>query len=192
MPLAGLWLCGYIRRHVWMWPLGMRLQMLGCFMHTFPLFHSMRWYAYHTCLCHSLAFYASLHVCLHVHAWVLLASVSSMLQHNEVMDIRSKPKFVPRGHHLLFAFLLVFLLSCSLVCMLPCSCACHVYHAYLLYASFICTLHHFPSIACLLVYCLCLCMYTHGARTLGARAQSHRHKKKGCGGKHVELSGCVQ
>ena len=30
------------------------------------------------------------------------------------MDIRSKPKFVPRGHHLLFAFLLVCLLACLL------------------------------------------------------------------------------
>ena len=51
---------------------------------------------------------------LHVHAWVLLASVSSMLQHNEVMDIWSKPTFVPRGHYLLFAFLLACLLSCLL------------------------------------------------------------------------------
>ena len=32
------------------------------------LFHSTRCYAYHACLCHPLAFYASLHACLHVHA----------------------------------------------------------------------------------------------------------------------------
>ena len=37
----------------------------------------------------------------------LLANVSSMIQHNEAMDIRSKPTFVPRRHHLLFARILV-------------------------------------------------------------------------------------
>ena len=31
---------------------------------------------------------------------------------NEVMDIQSKPTFVPREHHLLFAFLLVCLFAC--------------------------------------------------------------------------------
>ena len=44
----------------------------GCFVHTFPLFRSMQWYACHSHLCHPLASYASLHTCLHVHAWVLL------------------------------------------------------------------------------------------------------------------------
>ena len=46
----------------------------------------------------------------------------------------------------------------------------------------------FPSIACLLVSCFCLCMYTHGARTLGARAQSPKRKQKRHGCKHVETS----
>ena len=114
---------------------------------------SMWWYAYHACLCHLLAFYASLHACLYVHAQVLLASVSSMLQHNEAMDIRSKPTFVPRGHHILFAFLLVCLLLClfafSFVCSHPYFYACHVYHAYLLYSSFIHSLHIFlPLLIC--------------------------------------------
>ena len=61
-----------------------------------------------------------------------------------------------------FSFLLVCLLacfsSCFVVClfilwfvMSPAICyACHVYHAYLLFASFTCSLHLFPSIACLL------------------------------------------
>ena len=92
-----------------------------CFMHTFLLCYSVQWYAYHAYLCHSLAFYASIHACLHVHAWVLLASVSSMLQHNEAMDIRSKPTFVPRGQHLLFAFfacLSSFLFACLPICFL--------------------------------------------------------------------------
>ena len=102
------------------------------------LFCSAQCYAYHTYLCHPLAFYASLRACLHVHAGVLLASVSSILQHNETMDIWSKPTFVPRRHHLLFAFLLVCLL-----CFLSCFFACHIYHAHLFYASFICSLHLF-------------------------------------------------
>ena len=41
------------------------------------------------------------------------------------------------------------LLSCLfvflLVCLLSCFFACHVYHAYLPYASFICSLHLFPT-----------------------------------------------
>ena len=67
-----------------------------------------------------LALYASLHACFHVHEWVLHASVSSMLQHNEVMDIWSKPTFVDHGHHLLFAFLLVCLLACLLAFLFLC------------------------------------------------------------------------
>ena len=95
----------------------------------FFFFCSAQFYAYHACLCHSLAFYASLHACLHVHPWVLFASVSSMLQYNEVIDVQSKPTFFPRGHQLLFsfclfAFLLVYLISGFF--------ACHVYHAYLI------------------------------------------------------------
>ena len=43
------------------------------------LFRSVQWYAYHACSCHPLALYASLHACLHVHAWVFLTSVSTML-----------------------------------------------------------------------------------------------------------------
>ena len=74
-------------------------------------FRSMQWYACHACLCHSLAFYASLHDCLHVYAWVLLASVSSILQHNDAMNIGSKPTFVSRGHHLLFVSLLFAFLA---------------------------------------------------------------------------------
>ena len=53
----------------------------------------------------------------------------------------------------LFTFLFVCLLSClfvfSLVCLHPCLYACHVYHAYLLYSSFICTSHLFlPLLVC--------------------------------------------
>ena len=108
-----------------------------------------------------------------------------MLQHNEIMDLRSKPTFVPRGHHLLLAFLLVCLLACLVVFLflcLPClSCLSTLCLFHMLFASF-------PSIACLLVSYLCLCMYTHGARMHGARAWSPRRKQKGQGCEHVDMS----
>ena len=133
----------------------------GFFGHTFPLFRFVQWYTYHACLCHPLVFYASLHACLHIHAWVLLASVLSMLQHNEVMDIWSKPTFTPHRHHLLSAFCLfacflasLLVMPIMLVCFMP-------FH--MLFTSF-------PSIACQLVSCIFLCMYTHGARMHGVRA----------------------
>ena len=157
----------------------------GCFVHTFPLFRSVRWYDCHACLCNPLAFYASLYACSHVHVWVLLASVSSMLQQNEVMDIQSKPTFVPHEHYILFAFLLVCLLTCLLsllfLCLLRLSCLSSLCLFHMLFASF-------PSITCLLVSCLCLCMYTHGARMHGARARSPKRKQKGWRRKHVDIS----
>ena len=77
--------------------------------------------------------------------------------------------------HLTLADTNFFLLSClfvfSFVCLLSYFFSCRVYHAYLLYASFTCSLRLFPSIACLLVSCLCFCMYTHEARMLGARCK---------------------
>ena len=99
-------------------------------------------------------------ICIFAHFFTcpymsLAASVSSMLQHNEVMDIQSKPTFVPHGYHLLFPFLFTF----SLVCLLSCFFAYHVYHTYLLYASFICSLHIFlPLLVC---WFLSLSLYVH-------------------------------
>ena len=64
-----------------------------------------------------LAFFASLHTCLHVHAWVC---VSSILQSNEAMDTRSKTTFVLLGHLFLFDDMLVCLLCMlSMLCLLP-------------------------------------------------------------------------
>ena len=118
----------------------------GCFVHTFLAFYSVQWYAFHACLCHPLAFYASLHAYSHIYAWVLLVNVSSMLQHNEFMDIQSKPTFVPRKHHPLFAFLLVCLFACFLAFLLLClpflSCLS-------ILCLFICSLHLFlPLLVC--------------------------------------------
>ena len=153
----------------------------GCFVHAFSLFRFMQWYACHAYLCHLLAFCASLHACLHVHAWVLLASVLSILQHNEVMDIRS---------HLFLADTTFCLLSCLFACFLACLLAfLFLCLPCLSYLSVLCLFRmhfaFFPSIACLLVSCLFLCMYTHGAMTLEARARSPRRK-------HVDKpSSCV-
>ena len=130
-------------------------------MHTFPLFRSVRWYAYHTCLCHSLAFYASLHTCLHVLAWVLLDSVSSMLQHDEAMDIWSKPTFVPhRQHPWLFAILL-----CFPFCSYPGFSVCHVFH-----------------VCCFMPFCCALCIFPFNGLSASffVFAFACMHMKQGC------------
>ena len=180
-----------------------------------------------------------------------------MLQHNEVMDIPSKPTFVPCGHHLLCAFLLVFPFVCvfafshAMLAMLVCATRWLYMHLYtfaymsmhesyllvcrpcfntyghpiqtyicpswtlplfvyyltlfpfLLTSWFLCLpclsclsalglfivlFASFPSMACLSVSCLCLCMYAHGVRTHGAKAQSLGRKQKGQGCEHVDMS----
>ena len=66
-----------------------------------------------------------------------------------------------------FAYFLAMLaMPIMLICFIPLS--------YTLSISF--------AIACLLVSCLCLYMYTHGAR-----AQSPRRKQKGWGSEHVDM-----
>ena len=79
------------------------------------------------------------------------------------------------------------LFAFSLVCLLSCFFACHVYHAYLLSclldASFMCSF-----IACLLASSLYLYMYTHEARTHGARARSPKRKQKRRGCEHINIS----
>ena len=118
----------------------------GCFVHTFPLFCSVWCYACHACLCHSLAFYASLHACLHVP--------------NEFCLLVCRPYFKAMK---LWTFdpnlrlsltdttfcLLSYMFAFSLVCLLSCFFACYVYHSYLLYASLICSSHLFlPLLVC--------------------------------------------
>ena len=84
----------------------------------------------------------------------------------------------------LFAFLLVGLLPCLPFCLLACYLAClpnrlftHILASLLAmpivlicFMPFHMLFSSLLSIAYLLVSCLCLCMYTHGVRTLGARA----------------------
>ena len=79
-------------------------------------------------------------------------------------------------------FALQFMCLLSHVLCLPClsclsaSCPFHMLFAY------------FSSTACLPVSCLCLYMYAHGARMLGARARTPRHKQKGRGHEHLDMS----
>ena len=64
------------------------------------------------------------------------------------------------------------LISYHMLC-LPClSCLSVLCPFYMFFLSF-------PSIACLLVSCLCLCMYACGVRMHGTRARSPRCKQKG-------------
>ena len=120
-----------------------RCNHLGCI--------SVRWYAYHACLCHLLAFYASLHTFLHVHARVLLASMSSILQHNKVLDIWSKPTFVPPQ-------------TPSLICLLSCLIA--SFFVCLIVRLLILLLVMSPAtcytcFACMLVYFIPILHYLH-------------------------------
>ena len=64
----------------------------------------------------------------------------------------------------LFACILVsmFVMSIMFICFMPLYCALCIFSFHGLSAA----------------SCLYLCMYTHGARTYGARAQSPRHKQK--------------
>ena len=84
----------------------------------------------------------------------------------------------------LFACFLAYLpfsslvcLSCCLSCLLPHSMLTSLVRLFALYPLRI--IRASLSFHCLSVgSCLCLCMYTHGARTHGARAQSPKCKQK--------------
>ena len=153
---------------------------VGFFMHNFPLFRSVQWYTCHACLCHLLAFYASLHSHMFMHESCLLVCYPYF---NTMKLWTSNPNLHLSLvgttfclHFCLFAHLPICFLACLFIlglAMSPAICyACHVYLACLLWT--LCTLstHLFLSIVCLLVSCLCLCMYTYGTRTHGARARS--------------------
>ena len=92
----------------------------------------------------------------------------------------------------LFTFACCFLscLSALLIvfCLHPVWYACRCYLACLFCTLLLLSMHLSLSIARLLVPCLCLCMYTHGARTHGARARSPRCKQKGRGCKLANMS----
>ena len=106
-------------------------------------------------------FFASLHACLHVYAWVC---VSSILQSNGTMDTQFKPTFVLLGHPLLFDNM--FVCPCLSLPLIACLLACFPFTCFF---------------ACLLACFFCHCMYTHGAWTLWVRVRPPRPKQKGQG-----------
>ena len=138
-------------------------------------------------------FFASLHACLVVYAWVYMLSI---FQSHGTMHTQSKPTFVLLGHPIfcLITCLLApvwHLLLASLLACFPSICFfAHPIQTYicppraphfLFHYMFTCPVWHlllacllacFPSIcffACLLTCFFCHCMYTHGEWTLGAR-----------------------
>ena len=133
-----------------------------CLMHTLSLLHVMLLclpcLLCATCLAF-LCFFASLHACLHVHAWVY---VSSILRSNGTMATQFKPTFVLRGHPILFDNM--FVCPCLALPLIACLLACFPFTCFF---------------ACLLACFFCHSMYTHGAWTLGARVWPPRPKQKG-------------
>ena len=81
----------------------------------------------------------------------------------------------------IFCCLLTCLLAFLFLCLLCLSCLSSLCLFHMLFASF-------PSIACLLVSYLHLCMYTHGARMHEARAWSPKRKQKRQRHKHLDIS----
>ena len=159
----------------------MHLCDVGCFVHTFPfsaLCNDM--FAMHVCATHWLSMHSYTLAYMSMHESCLLVC-------HPYLNTMKLWTFDPSLHlsPVDTTFSLLFhLFAFSLVCLYTCFSDRHAYH--MLFASLL-------FIACLLDSCLCLCMYTHGARTLRARAQSSRHRQKGHGCKHVvKPSGSVQ
>ena len=92
----------------------------------------------------------------------------------------------------LFALLLVCLLSClfafSFVCSHPCFYACHVYHVFLLFVLFICSLHLFLLLLVywFLVFALACTHMEQGRMELGHGLPGISKKGRGC--KHMDIS----
>ena len=109
-----------------------------------------------------------------------MAYMSSIIQSNGTMDIRSKPTFVLLGCCLLF--------DNMFIC--PTMCLTHLFALIwlsLILLLFACFLYLFViSIACLLAFFLVYCMYMHGVRMLGVRAQPPRCEQKGQGCKQED------
>ena len=160
--------------------------MLGCSVRTFPfsaphddmlviLVYAIRWLSLHL---HMLAY-------MFMHKFCLLVccpysnTMRWAFDRNLHLSLADTSFCLPSCFVCLFVCLLsrLFvhlscLISCHMLC-LPClSCLSVLCPFYMFFLSF-------PSIACLLVSCLCLCMYACGVRTHRARARSPRCKQKG-------------
>ena len=157
-------------------------------------FRSVQSYPYHACLCHLLAY-------IHLYTLAYMSMCESCLLVCRPCFNTMKLWTPDPNLHLslvdttfcLLSCLFAFLLSCLVVYLMARHVSCHMLCLPCLSClSALCLFHtlfaSFPFIACLLVSCLCLCMYRHGARTHGARERSPRRKQKGQGCKHVDIS----
>ena len=101
---------------------------------------SVQFYACHSCLCHpwlSMHFYTLVYMSMHESCLLVCRPYFNAMKlwtsdPNQNLSLTDTT-------FCLFSRLFAF----SFVCLLSCFFACHVYHAYLLYASFICSLHLF-------------------------------------------------
>ena len=117
-------------------------------------------------LCFYAFFFAHLPTCSCLRLCLL---VSSMLQSNGTMDAQSKPTFFLVGHPLLLNNILVFPFIRSICFVCP-----HL----ALYVLCSLSLSLVSLFACLLACFFCLCIYMHGAWTLGARVRPPRREQK--------------
>ena len=130
--------------------------MPGCSMHTLPFSAScdaMLTMFVRTTHWLSMHLYTLAHMSMHE---------SCLLVYRPCFNTMKLWTFNP-NLHLSLANTIFCLLSClfafSLVCLLSCFFACHVCYAYLLYASFICSLHLFlPLLVC---WFLSLSLHVH-------------------------------
>ena len=128
-----------------------------------------------------LAPFVSLHLSTLVYMSMhesLCVFVLSIFQSHGTMDTQSKPTFFLLGHPLLFDNMLVYPFVC-LTCLF----------APIWLSLLVCPFSCFLSscfFACLVACFLCHCMYTLGARMLGARARFPRCKLKGQGCKEED------
>ena len=131
----------------------------------------------------------------------MLTNVLSVLQHNEVKDIQSKPTFVSCGHHLLFVFLLICLFAYLLAILLVCLIACLLASLFLCLSclsclSTLCLFHElftsffFPLLVFWFLVFTFACTHMEwgrmelgydlsGARKKGAKMQAYRYKPSG-------------
>ena len=142
---------------------------IGCFMHTFPLFRSVQWYAYHACLCPRW-------LCLHLYTLAyMFMHESCLLVCHPCFNTMKSWTFDPNLHLSLVDTICPLvcaplLLICLLSSLFACSCvslylgcyACHIYPACSLCILLLLSTH-FPSIAYLLVFLsLPFCVHTWG------------------------------
>ena len=163
----------------------MHLRDVGCFVHTFPFFALCNdMFAMHVCATHWLSMHSYTLAYMSMHESCLLVCRICF----NIVKLRT---FDPNLHlSLMDTTFCVFLLICLFVCLFGFLLVCLPCLSCLRFMPFRTLFASFPSTT-LLVSCLCLCIYAHGARMRGARVRFPKHKQKGHGCKHVDMSQAV-